>query len=258
MTIFPAAPFSLERPSVQSLYLDIRFKGTSLGSGTGFVADSPVGPVLITARHNVTGRHNETGVPLSKTCGIPDEIGIQHVSKMYGPSVRPLMVEPLLDSTRQPLWREHPTLGAKADFVALPLTRLHDVGLFPYSLGVGDPSVRVAPAEPVSVVGFPFGLTAAGLTAIWATGFVATEPKLNYDGLPIFLVDCRTRKGQSGSAVIAYRGPGTAAAMEDGTTAILVAPACRFLGVYSGRINEDSDIGIVWKAEAIRELVSSL
>jgi hypothetical protein len=35
-------------------------------------------------------------------------------------------------------------------------------------------------------------------------------------------------------------------------------PVTRFLGIYSGRINKDSDIGIVWKAEAIRELIESV
>jgi hypothetical protein len=34
--------------------------------------------------------------------------------------------------------------------------------------------------------------------------------------------------------------------------------AWRLLGVYSGRINEQSDLGMVWKLSAIRELVASL
>jgi hypothetical protein len=28
-----------------------------------------------------------------------------------------------------------------------------------------------------------------------------------------------------------------------------------FVGVYSGRINEQSDLGLVWKAAAVREIV---
>ena len=31
-----------------------------------------------------------------------------------------------------------------------------------------------------------------------------------------------------------------------------------FLGIYSGRVNKNSDIGIVWKASAIKELVNSI
>lgn len=259
MTILPSGSIALERPSIQSLYLDIRFNGTSLASGTGFVAESAVGPVLLTARHNVTGRDHETDRPLSDTGGIPNEVCIWHVSAMYGINVRHHMIESLLDSSGSPRWHEHVTEQGPADFVALPLTRLEDVSLFPYSLGAGEPGIRVAAAERVSVVGFPFGLNAeTGGTAIWATGFIASEPKLNYKGLPIFLIDCRTRQGQSGSAVVAYRGIGETVATEEGDMELLSEPACRFLGLYSGRVNEKSDIGMVWKAEAIRDLIATL
>jgi len=32
----------------------------------------------------------------------------------------------------------------------------------------------------------------------------------------------------------------------------------RFLGIYSGRINAESDLGFVWKAAAIQQLVSGI
>ena len=47
-------------------------------------------------------------------------------------------------------------------------------------------------------------------------------------------------------------------ALEDGSSAMFRGPVTRFLGVYSGRINPESDLGIVWKADSIRELVGSL
>lgn len=42
----------------------------------------------------------------------------------------------------------------------------------------------VGPAEAVNVIGFPFGLKGPDLSAVWATGFMATEPSLDYDNLP--------------------------------------------------------------------------
>jgi hypothetical protein len=30
-----------------------------------------------------------------------------------------------------------------------------------------------------------------------------------------------------------------------------------FLGVYSGRINAESDLGIVWKAQVVREIIEA-
>lgn len=122
---------------------------------------------------------------------------------------------------------------------------------------MGDPAILCGPADPVSVVGFPFGRAAGGSLAIWATGFIASEPGIDQDQLPLFFVDCRTRPGQSGSAVIAYRNGG-AVSMENGSTAVRTGVMCRFLGIYSGRINAESDIGMVWKAAAIKELVDSL
>lgn len=76
-------------------------------------------------------------------------------------------------------------------------------------------------------------------------------------GGQFFLIDCRTREGQSGSAVIAYRSAGVVSE-KIGTLTVHEEPVTRFLGIYSGRINRDSDIGIVWKAKAIRELIESV
>ena len=46
--------------------------------------------------------------------------------------------------------------------------------------------------------------------------------------------------------------------MADGSTAITNGDMTLFLGIYSGRINAESDIGVVWKAEAIAELMASI
>ena len=141
--------------------------------------------------------------------------------------------------------------------IALPLTNLVDVKCFPYSLQVQPSEILVMPADSVSIVGFPFGLRSGGSMAIWATGFVATEPEVDYQNKPIFLVDCRARKRQSGSAVVAHRNGGMNL-FTNGTISASGSPVTRFLGVYSGRINDESDLGIVWKASMVRELVSAI
>ena len=156
----------------------------------------------------------------------------------------------------KPRWSEHPKHGEKVDVVALALTNTTDVQLYPHDLP-GGPKVRVGPAEPVSVVGFPFGIQAGGSLAVWATGFLASEPDIDFRDLPLMLIDCRTREGQSGSAVIAYRAGG-AVSMEDGSTAIMGGPVQRFLGCYSGRINKESDLGMVWKASAVQAVVDEI
>ncbi len=243
--------------SIQPLFLEMRFNGNALSSGTGFVVESAKGPLLITNLHNVTGRNPHTGQPLSPTGGIPNQILVLHNKKDRLGEWTP-RVEQILDSKGRPLWREHPTLGKRADIVALPLTSIQDVQLYPVNISEGTPPIPFAPSDYVSVVGFPFGLKPglAGI-AIWATGFIASEPFGNYDDLPVFLIDCRGRPGQSGSPVILHRNGGTMANI-DGNTAILGGTQTRFLGVYSGRINDQSDLGMVWKAQAVRELIASV
>ena len=238
---------------MKSLFLRPLFAGQPIATATGFVVTAPAGPMLITNRHVVTGRHNQTGQPLSPSGAVPDALEILHNQQgRLGVWVR--RVEPLILNGAG-RWKEHPSLGAGADVVALPLTQLDEVQLFPYRLE-GDPLIQVLPADTVSIVGFPFGIGSSGAIAIWATGFVASEPEIDHGGLPVFLVDCRARPGQSGSAVIAHRNGGMVA-MEGGDAAVFNGPVSRFLGVYSGRINDQSDLGIVWKVSAIRTLLES-
>jgi hypothetical protein len=241
-------------PSVKSLRIELVVGGQTLGTATGFVARSATGPVLLTNRHNVTGKRQDDDKPISKTGGIPDRVRILHNRKSrLGEWVSR---EETLLVAGKPRWIEHPSLGPKVDFVALPLQQVTDVELYPYDLLNTGPAVKCGPADVVSVVGFPFGLQGGGSLAIWATGFVASEPGIDLEDLPKFLIDCRSRQGQSGSAVIAYRSGG-ATAMEDGSTGVS-GEAIRFLGIYSGRINAESDLGIVWKATALNDLVSSI
>jgi len=60
----------------------------------------------------------------------------------------------------------------------------------------------------LSIVGFPFGITGGGGLGVWVQGTIATEPSLDFDGMPRFLIDSRTRPGQSGSPVLAYHAGG--------------------------------------------------
>lgn len=246
----------IAQPSVQSLLIQMRFNGQSISTGTAFVVSNAKGPLLITNRHNVTGRRQDNDKPLSKTGGIPNEIEIVHnVKGKLGNWF--CVVEPILDSDDNPLWVEHPVHGKSFDFVALPLKNLNNIELFPYDLNNTGPDIFVGPADSLSVVGFPFGIQAGGSLAVWATGFMASEPDIDYSGLPVFLIDCRSRQGQSGSAVIAHRSGG-GVAMKGGGTSMFAGSVTKFLGIYSGRVNAESDLGIVWKVSAIKELVDSI
>lgn len=247
-------------PSLRSLYIEPHRDGVCLSSATGFVVDTVAGPHLITNLHVVTGRHLVT----CKVNAIPDELVIYHHKKgCLGEWVA--RSEPLV-SDNWHLWREHPRLGDKADFVALPLTNLEAVDLYyvdplhPWHAehrGDKNGDLLLRPSDMVSVVGFPFGKSSSGYAPIWVTGFLASELSECYQGLPVHLIDSRTRPGQSGSPVFVYRSGG-AVPTKPGAVTVFNGPVTKFLGVYSGRINKDSDLGMVWKASALAELIKSI
>lgn len=113
----------------------------------------------------------------------------------------------------------------------------------------------LSPAEPVSVIGFPFGLSSYARYPIWATGFLAQDLDFVSPDNPKFFIDCRSRQGQSGSPVIAFRVQGVRT-MKDGrcSASLSPSPQWEFLGIYSGRVNAESDIGIVWHVSILGDL----
>jgi hypothetical protein len=113
--------------------------------------------------------------------------------------------------------------------------------------------VKWGPSDFVNVIGFPFGWTGGGSIGIWVQGAIATEPELPYDEKPCFLIDSRTREGQSGSPVILYKRNGWIT-LTNGQPYMIHNPLTIFLGVYAGRLTAESDLGTVWKASLVAEI----
>lgn len=249
-------------PSMKSLYVEMYRGDLKLASGTAFLAanDRDGHCALITNRHNVTGRDQDSGQSLHSRGAEPDAIVIHfHKALAFGEWKQIRL--PLFRPDGSPFWIEHPRFGASADLVAMNLTWGGDVTRFPYymNLELDRPGLLVDPAEPVSVIGFPFGLSSFGRFPIWTTGFLAQELQLIRPENPVFLIDCRSRQGQSGSAVVAYRTSNFRTRSEDGRARITLngPPIWEFLGIYAGRINAQSDLGRVWHASAIQEVLNA-
>lgn len=247
----------IAEPSVQSLFLVARSNGRDLGTGTGFVIEHAGQPYLITNYHVAAGRDPGTGQPRHASGAVTQELAVLHLLPTTSGSIQwQARFEPVLDVHGDALWLEHPVHGRGVDVVALPLTQLAGVELHPYDLTGAAPALAAGPATGVSVIGFPFGLTAGGAFGIWTRGFIGSEPDVDYNDLPLMLIDARTREGQSGSPVILYVNGGMSA-MADGSSAAFSGPVMNLLGVYSGRVNAESDIGLVWKVRAIRDIVEA-
>lgn len=246
---------SISPLSVQSLLVLPASQSFQLGSATGFLVRHDDQYHLITNWHVVSGRNPTTGQPLESHGGTPDRIGISY----FMPPQPNFLTwsrrdEPLYDQAGEPRWLEHPSFGRRVDVVALPLTTTDGCELMPYDLTSPAEPLRALVSDFVDIIGFPFGLTAGGSIAVWIKGAIASEPDIDFCSLPCFLIDARTRQGQSGSPVVVYAAGG-AHNLASGTFVVGAGPTCNLLGVYSGRINEQSDIGMVWKLSAIREIL---
>ena len=153
-----------------------------------------------------------------------------------------------------PSWVEHPTLGAKADIVALPVKEMANIVGEINSVSLKDDWHRWDVGSELHVIGYPYGQI-GGLFPIWSKGSIASEPDVDISGLPVFLIDCRSRPGQSGSPVFAHFRAG-AIVEHGGQEYQAKKPMNYFVGVYSGRLRSDSDLGLVWKRSCIEELVN--
>jgi hypothetical protein len=245
--------------SLQSLCLELTADGQVLGSATGFVVDAGSHPVLVTTWHVLSGRDTATGKHLWDAP--PDAVRIHH----HGQSGETVTVdEPLLDAYQQPLWSTHPVFGPRVDVAALPLTRLEGVTLHCRRLvDLARSGDGAAVMSDVGVVGFPFGRRKDDEPVVWIRGTVATEHSHDYDGRPCFLIDARTGESQAGSPVL-VRGDAAPSANgvgptphphHAGTSLHHHGAGTSLVGVYSGRVSEDLDLGLVWKATAVVEVL---
>ena len=167
---------------------------------------------------------------------------------------------PLINENSIASWWSHPTLKHKIDIGVLPLPKsLSDN--FPFVLGdkakLND-DIKILIGDEVMLWGFPKGLSKQLGLPIWKRGTIASEPELQFDNLPIFIVDAATREGMSGSPVVS-RSHGLYQSME-GNYVMGDGITHKFLGVYSGRYASkdelDAQLGRVWHGSLINEIIS--
>jgi hypothetical protein len=249
-----------ELPMLASLYLQILGpRGDVWSSATGFVLRDATGaPYLITNRHVVTGQNSLNGL---KQLDFPRAIsGLRVAMHKAGPlgTWMPVALR-LGDQDGQPYWLEHPVYRSGMDVIALPLGEdLEKGGLDLMAYPRTEPNSRMELGTELQVIGFPVGFDPihdGAPLGVWTRGTIAWPPSLPWRSLPAFLIDCRSRRGQSGSPVIFAASEFTP--YRDASGSITTGPMHEFIGVYSGRIHKDSDIGVVWKRGAVREIIES-
>ena len=247
-----------ELPMLASLYLQvIGPMGTTGPGATGFVLrDADLAPYLITNRHVVTGQNtlNDLKVPAGTLPVSALRVAV-HKARPLG-TWMPVALR-LGDDEGQPYWLEHPVLGPRVDVIALPLGGLLEQGgldliTYPHL----PPAARMELGTELQVIGFPIGFNPIGddvPLGVWTRGTIAWPPSLPWRNLPAFLIDCRSRPGQSGSPVVFAANEFTRYRHASGR--VETGPVHELIGAYSGRIHDAADVGIVWKRNAVREIV---
>jgi hypothetical protein len=238
--------------------------GSEIGSAvsSGFLWRHNGNVYVVTNWHCLTGKNAKTLLPLGNF--FPNRVLVE--CKFNRPDKQDAKLGTLLslkhevpieDDTGNRLWIEHP-MGHTIDIAAFRLPIVENGGHHFCCLNEIDYEGRWQPvvATDAFIVGFPEGVASAHETPIWKRASIASEPDLNYDESPVFLVDTIGNRGVSGSPVVAV-GSGMFLPDAELSGDSVIGSWKRFVGVYAGRLGEDgiwAQLGRVWKASLIDEL----
>lgn len=278
--------------STGAVYLSMSFNGLSLAHGTGFFFLHRKRMFLVTARHNLSGTHWETGRNLNSQGGRPNFLKAHswifaqrddqfllgsghHEFALHGEDGAPVWMESndtdvaVLDLERLsrnkslfPNADDHQQFqewfGCERDFrdFSYSATMQSDIKI-PYVNDKVGPYVPVV-GQDLFIVGYPLTFACAGEFPIWKRGSIATEPHEDYKGMPLYLIDAVTREGLSGSPVI---GSFVNPSFDNGGKGILTLQGTEraFAGLYTCRIGAVDDfsaqMGVVWKPSVITQII---
>jgi hypothetical protein len=231
--------------------------------GTGFFVEVGEAIWLVTAGHNVTGRHADSGDPVS-----PWDYGLvpqrAEIAFLFAHSLggnRLIRTEErslaLFDDDGSSAWRYHPD-GLRHDVVAI---RVEGLPADTMNRPVNDPTIDVLRDFPVDagedafILGYP--LVGERRLPLWKRATVATELSIDRT---FFHVDSATRPGLSGGPVFARHSGYLGDSVDPDRSGWGVF--YRFVGVYSGRVlHSDAEfqaqVGRVFKSETIDAVITN-
>jgi hypothetical protein len=240
--------------SLHSVKVDVWCKDQLLGRATAFCMRADGKDFFVTNWHVVSGRNFQTKEPCDRYGRTPTALTFR-MHAVEGASQD--ITWKLSSDEGKPTWLEHPELGSGFDVAAFEFP----VGLAPPCYSSYDPvrssneDMAVMPAMTVSIVGFPLGMAGPATLPIWKTGHIATDLTMDCKEGPCFYVDATTRGGMSGSPVFLTAFGQYTSTINNGVSVFAGPRAVRWLGIYSGRISDTSEIGIVWRSEAVLNLL---
>jgi hypothetical protein len=245
--------------SLSSIFLEPQFGNNPLSIATGFIWEHGNAHYLVTNWHVMTGLHPQTKQALSASGATPDRMRVWlHTAERLGNWECHELA--LFDNLERPRWKEHQTFGSNVDVAVISLEVSDKFKMFPVNK-IDFDEFRFEISQDVFIVGFPRGITGEGKFPIWKRGSIASEPDIDIDKVPKLLIDSATREGMSGSPVIAQYVGVYKEKPESLDPFDWIGTGRKFLGVYSGRLpgqdEFEAQLGIVWKASLIDEIILS-
>ena len=249
--------------------------GTSCGRASGFFYSHDCTHVYyVTNWHVLTGKDPSKPRMVGHNWKVPIEAKLRLHSKTGRDGAISLADKlecsiAINDKTGDaPEWLEHPKHGRNADVAVLKVSKADlDTAVIYKTISECDlsPEYRESVMDDIYVIGYPWGLDGGdGVLPLYKRGSIASEPAIDQQGLPRFLVDCRTATSMSGSPVVcSHSGVWMPNGQMDDQS--IIGTTKKFVGVYSGRLIERgatdgqepaaTEIGQVWRQEVIDEIV---
>lgn len=262
--------------STTPIYLRKGQKVVSQGTGFFYGREDSRGQFvcLVTNYHVLMG-----SAPTTNRAPDGDNIVFQfHLSETETGRVKEI-VYPLFTKNGEPVWIQSNSFP-EADVAIIPIagSMCTDAKVYALSEGWCRPDIRLRPTISVTLVGYPHGFfDKKNALPIWKTGSIASEPYIDFEGKPLFLVDVSAFRGMSGSPVFVIKD----SSYEDMQGMWIVSSQVerRFLGVFSSMpeikrkqyieeipkgtkpgiiLRESLQLGFVWKVGLIFDIIKEI
>lgn len=257
----------IDNLSITAVPLRLTCNGLELTKATGSFYRAGDEVFLITNWHVLSGQNPTNFQPTHKSGALPNEVHFPMYLQNESPFETCWVTASLVDSSGYRVWLEHCHYGPQVDIAALRVTYFQTeietiMGLrkrvFYCLTDWVIQGIEYFIGEDLFILGFPLDYRCTGHFPIWKRASIASEPQLNVDNVPMFLIDTATRPGMSGSPAIKITVNSATASNYDAKDAIH-SRSIRFLGIYSGRFvgeAQEAQLGKVWKEVLIQDIIA--
>ena len=255
------------------------YRGSDLVSqGTGFFYVAKTGNLEVV--YLVTNHHVVTGYPPTENNQpIGNRISFHlHLSADDPGQIRTVDL-PLFTKNGKRLWLACGSFPeADVAIIPVPVKCRENLKVSCLDETTAKPVMKTRPTTPIALIGYPYGLyDKKNALPIWKSGTIASEPDVDFEGKPVFLVDISAFPGMSGSPAFAYASGGYDTL--DGGVAVTPGITRQFMGIYASMTmrhekrfleqftnttgvgitdKESLQIGHVWKAKLITDTIANI